>query len=513
MWLSQILLQFAEHENADAQTTWEYYRNLTVHQLPRRICEENNFVFRATYTCAKTMSTGSFAAAQERILVRQAARRTENEELRRIQDVAASALPLARLPFPLNQTAGPLYSFWNTLFISEGTKPAFRVGQVDAELLDEELLNLLQGQVGEAIKYFGGHLQDDWSQEILLALRASLFKLSVWDHDVSYGASLQNLKFIDARKGVRSLTKPSTAQKSLYGLITVFGRYGWSKWEDWLIEQEGGYNEPSANVRTLSRITSRLSTLHSIAAFTSFIVFLINGRYRTLTDRLLRLRLVSPMSQISREVSFEYLNRQLVWHAFTEFLLFLLPLVGIGRWRRWLSRAWKRTKATVRAKEEGEIVGVKTGPLSFLPESTCAICYQDQSPASTSEAEILGANISAGGGVIGSASTDIVNPYETKPCGCIYCFVCLAQKIEAEEDSGWPCLRCGEVVYKCKPWTGDVVEKRTKNTTKSVGFVVADEKVIDDNDGDSKREIEEVDLPSDLGSSQWTLDADRDQDE
>jgi peroxin-2 len=29
------------------------------------------------------------------------------------------------------------------------------VGQVDAELLDEELLELLKGQVGEGLKYLG----------------------------------------------------------------------------------------------------------------------------------------------------------------------------------------------------------------------------------------------------------------------------------------------------------------------------------------------------------------------
>ena len=36
----------------------------------------------------------------------------------------------------------------------EGTRPTFRVGQLDAEQLDEELLDLLKGQVGEALKYF-----------------------------------------------------------------------------------------------------------------------------------------------------------------------------------------------------------------------------------------------------------------------------------------------------------------------------------------------------------------------
>ena len=98
-----------------------------------------------------------------------------------------------------------------------------------------------------------------------------------------------------------------------------------------------------------------------------------------------------------------------------------------------------------------------TGELSFLPERTCAICYQDQNPTSgKSESEVIsgGANT----GIIGNASTDITNPYETLECGCIYCFVCLARRIEAEEGEGLVCLRCGEVIRECKPWSGDVEE-------------------------------------------------------
>lgn len=47
---------------------------------------------------------------------------------------------------------------WDTIKGREGTRPAYRVGQVDAELLDEELLELLKGQVGEGLKYFGVRL-------------------------------------------------------------------------------------------------------------------------------------------------------------------------------------------------------------------------------------------------------------------------------------------------------------------------------------------------------------------
>ncbi|KAL9628898.1 MAG: hypothetical protein Q9204_005586, partial [Flavoplaca sp. TL-2023a] len=156
----------------------------------------------------------------------------------------------------------------------------------------------------------------------------------------------------------------------------------------------------SPSIQALSRISSAVSTIHSIAALSSFIVFLVNGRYRTLLDRILRLRLASPANHLSRQVSFEYLNRQLVWHAFTEFLLFLLPLVGITRWRRWLSRAWRKAKALVKRVDEGEDK-TPNGELSFLPERTCAICYQDQNPTSTAENELL-AVTGASGGVTGS---------------------------------------------------------------------------------------------------------------
>ena len=184
------------------------------------------------------------------------------------------------------------------------------------------------------------------------------------------------------------------------------------------------------------------------------------------------MKLIPPNSQVSREVSFEYLNRQLVWHAFTEFLLFLLPLVGISRWRRWLARAWKKTKSLMRSGDEDE--SQPQGELAFLPERTCAICYQEQNPTSTTEGQVL-AMTSTAGGVVGSAQTDITNPYEALPCGCLYCFVCVAKRLHAEGGEGFTCLRCTELIRECKPWSGDVIEESSRsNGGKSVTF--ADQK-------------------------------------
>jgi len=381
---------------------------------------------------------------------------------------------------------------------------------VDAELLDEELLELLKDQAGEGLRLLGAHLKDDYSAEIGLVLRSILWKLSIWDHGASYGASLQGLQYTDARHK-RFGGKPLKAwQKIAYGLITVGGRYGWQKWEGHLSSLENGYEEPSPFIKRLSRLTTVAETTHNTTALLSFLVFLYNGKYRTLTDRLLRLRLVPSSNQTSREVSFEYLNRQLVWHAFTEFLLFLLPLVGIGRWRRWIARAWKRAKASVtkmrtgKSTDSGEEEDMQKGELAFLPERTCAICYQDQNPAGgQSEQDVISAG--ANTGIIGNASTDITNPYETIPCGCVYCYVCLAQRIEAEEGEGWMCLRCGEVVKECRPWDGNVLMERratpseaaysedmeTRRPSSKRGIAWADELVEKQGESREQEEAEE----------------------
>ncbi|CAD6577433.1 MAG: peroxisome assembly protein (Peroxin-2) [Alectoria sarmentosa] len=451
------------------------------------------------------MTSVKFAAAQQRVEERRRLRAADARTRVHSQRNLQASNALTQLPFPLDKLGQRGLRAWDTIKGREGTSPAYRVGQVDSELLDEELLELLKGQVGEGLKYFGSHIQDDWSSEILLGLRAVLFKLSIWDHNASYGAALQNLRYTDSRHRGPVPAIPTRWQKGLYGIFTIGGRYSWTKWEDWLADQDGGYEEPSANVRLLSRMSSIASTTHSIAAFASFLVFLVNGRYRTLLDRILRLKLAPPSSQISREVSFEYLNRQLVWHAFTEFLLFFLPLVGISRWKRWLSRAWRKTKALFKSDIGDEDEAISKGELAFLPERTCAICYEDQNPASTSEGEIMAIS-GASGGVVGSAQTDVTNPYETIPCGCIYCFVCIAKRLEAEEEEGWTCLRCGGLIKECRPWAGDVLEEACSTSNKKTVSFSDDEKKQETEEGSLHVESqewlrEESDSETDIGTN------------
>jgi hypothetical protein len=100
------------------------------------------------------MASADFAAAQARLLERRRARDAA-EQVQRTHQHAAHAAATTPLPFPLRNIGDAGLSVWDAVKGREGTRPAFRVGQVDAELLDEELLELMKAQVGEALKYYG----------------------------------------------------------------------------------------------------------------------------------------------------------------------------------------------------------------------------------------------------------------------------------------------------------------------------------------------------------------------
>ncbi|KAL8818078.1 MAG: hypothetical protein Q9223_003208 [Gallowayella weberi] len=214
-----------------------------IKELERRRLFSSLFVFR--HNDANDMTSVDFAAAQQRVLERQQAQRLAFQSRKSARRSKSALRASSHLPFPLNCWTQKTIRTWDTIKERGGTLPAFRVGQVDAELLDEELLDLLRGQFGQALKYFGSHLRDEWSSEILLALRAILFKLSIWDHNASYGAALQNLQYTDARHDGPLLSAPTRWQKASYGSLSVGGRYAWEKWNVWLANQEGDYERVS----------------------------------------------------------------------------------------------------------------------------------------------------------------------------------------------------------------------------------------------------------------------------
>ena len=99
------------------------------------------------------MTSVDWAAAERRVRARREARALEASARLRESENRNATTANARLPLPAAAVGTRALNIWDRVKGRTGTNPTFRVGQVDAELLDEELLGLLKSQAGEALKY------------------------------------------------------------------------------------------------------------------------------------------------------------------------------------------------------------------------------------------------------------------------------------------------------------------------------------------------------------------------
>jgi len=239
---------------------------------------------------------------------------------------------------------------------------------------------------------------------------------------------------------------------------------------------------PSSDRRRKAwELMTKLETTHAAITLASFIVFLWDGQYRTTVDRLLGMKLVPSRRLVRRNVSYDFMNRQMVWHAFTEFLIFLLPLLPHRKLRRVAGTAVGAimhpldTIRTVIPSSARSAFGLATydmrqktvqfprrGKLAHLPEDECAICYEnattaldiaDPTHSLVVDIQPQWTSVSHSAARNSEPPTHArTTPYRTS-CGHIYCYTCVAEKILRSADDGgglWECLRCGMPVLSAE---------------------------------------------------------------
>lgn len=216
------------------------------------------------------------------------------------------------------------------------------------------------------------------------------------------------------------------------------------------------------------------------------IYLLLSNRYRSLADRLLKLSLVSTKSKVTREVSYEFMNRQMVWHAFTEFLLFLLPLISPRTLQRRFGKVLSRLASALHpSSNDWKSRQRKRGKYGALPPGQCAICAENASytldlgySANTLTSSLVPYS-SAQESISDPASVDeiptfpIHTPYITS-CGHLYCYYCISERMmrAADEGSetGWECLRCAEHVRSADRWEAEVSVARDSGSESDYEF-------------------------------------------
>ncbi|EPS93545.1 hypothetical protein FOMPIDRAFT_1039052 [Fomitopsis schrenkii] len=374
-----------------------------------------------------------------------------------------------------------------SLSASPGPSPrTIRVGQLDAELLDQELVQLLKDPLVKALSLVNSAWKSRFEPELVLLIQAVLYKLSFWNLGTSYGARLQGLKYIHAGSQSSRTTASGLSYRVLlaHGSLTVLLPYVHTRIRAHALSQAWPDAPSSDKRRKAWELLTRIESTHSLLGLFNFIAFLWDGRYRTTVDRLLQLRLIPARRLARREVSYEFMNRQMVWHAFTEFLLFLLPLINTRALRRRLINALSsipspaallpgpiRSMAGLSVSPDKAEKQIRRGKYWALAPEQCAICAENAStnlsdPASALESRAAMPTYSTAAPTSSDASTSaelsaspsddtppaypIHNPYVTS-CGHVYCYYCVSEQVmrAAEERTGvgaggrqWECLRC-----------------------------------------------------------------------
>ncbi|KAK9915274.1 hypothetical protein WJX75_006921 [Coccomyxa subellipsoidea] len=203
-----------------------------------------------------------------------------------------------------------------------------RASQLDAARLDNELTSMLREQFMRIFSLFQPRLITALQPELTLFLDFLIYRFTVWSGRPTPGSALMNLRYRNERPAVPSGQRVPGAVKPLLPP----GTWGRSGLEDQLAATQHWGDQPRRSPgRIMWRNMRWAETAFKLASLLNFLLFLRFGRYRSVLERLLGARLVYSKGSMARALSFEYLNRQLVWHELSELLLFLLPLINVGR--------------------------------------------------------------------------------------------------------------------------------------------------------------------------------------
>ncbi|ORY34007.1 Pex12 amino terminal region-domain-containing protein [Naematelia encephala] len=355
-----------------------------------------------------------------------------------------------------------------------------RVSQVDADELDEGLVSMLGERVEKALGNFQSSLGHDIKPEIALVLKLVVFRFSILDPSTraSPGAKLQNLKL--------AATRSSRRIWLLYLLLhpPIFPSYLLTRLRQHALSSQWPDLPAHDWRRKAWKAVIRAETAAKAWELAGWGWFLWDGRYPSLLMRLLGLRLVPASPHLARLVSYEFMNRQLVWGAFTEFLMFAIPFLPpipnfltpsslfspIKNLLKHPTPIDYNALITLPRSSDSSKTPTSTlahsGPLAKLPRSTCPICYLRHS----SDPIPLDASTSQGASInlppISQHESDEETKDETRiyvpaqtDCwgGCRWCYYCIAGELakhhdkvkeiklgsKSEEMEKWSCLRCG----------------------------------------------------------------------
>ncbi|XP_076451730.1 peroxisome biogenesis factor 2-like isoform X2 [Babylonia areolata] len=273
--------------------------------------------------------------------------------------------------------------------------PALRL---DAHELDQEIQNLTKLQFTSLFKYFQTGFLAQYDPEITALLRLLLWKFTLSSSDQTVGQRLLGIRYAQRKTGgVDSGPWISPRQKVIFAILYI--ACPWFQQRVSTILKTLRLQSWEMEVEPCLRWTEAVV---KVGALINFLVFLRQGVYLSMLERLVGMSAQFPRRQSIRQVSFDYMTRELLWHGFSELLLFLLPLISIQRIKntalRWFAPRTLSSHASHRLHSRADLMA-------------CVVCGDWP-----------------------------IHPHSIS-CHHVFCYFCIVSNLKA--DPGYTCPVCG----------------------------------------------------------------------
>jgi peroxin-2 len=311
-----------------------------------------------------------------------------------------------------------------------------RVNQLDAHILDKELIEIVKIQFMKIFTFSRASIMNKFGPELDLFLNALIFRISLWQRNTTYGNQLQNLVYDELKplkkflfffltSGIKYLAErlPNTVdilmallrliflvKRRIFGFLSTIK--SWKKQQNGHERQSDEDDSATSYRRSIVLLSRYLSALHSLMSTLNVtMLFMWTGHYPTLIERILGMKVKYLHSSMARRVSFEYMNRQLVWNGFTEFMLFVMPLINVQKLR---SMAWQLVRCL-------PLLG------TWITSNSTVAWHSNEG---TKSCLFCGAE-------------PIHTPYITN-CQHLFCYYCIKTALMSDDKLSCPC--CGHLI-------------------------------------------------------------------
>lgn len=211
--------------------------------------------------------------------------------------------------------------------------PVLRISQLDALELDSALEQLLWTQFSQCFQNCRPGLLTPLEPELRALLQLFVWRFTLYSSSTTVGQSLLSLRYHNILSSSPRYRPLSRRQKLSLALLTAGPQWLKERSHSLLLclgLSAGGAVSESGGLlqQGLRNCMTLVSSVAQLASLINFLVFLRKGRHPVLAERIVGARAVFSKPNVVRDITYQYMNRELLWHGFAEFLIFLVPLIN-----------------------------------------------------------------------------------------------------------------------------------------------------------------------------------------